>query len=215
MKKIGRPGKNEINRECKNTILRVAVDLIGSIGADAVTVRKVCEKADVSIGTFYHYFSDKNDLMMAFVREDSFDNFDLHTPLSDIAARITELYMHLIDKYREFGKDFMKSFYTTDNRALSAYLDEADGHFAKGTVMARSEKELDAAVAAGILRNDVNIHQIAMDACTIVKGCVFEWCLTEDSMDIQECLARIMHNYLAPYIRTAPSAIEYANENPV
>ena len=196
MKKSGRPGKNEANRACKEAILNATVDLIGSIGADAVTVRKVCEKADVSIGTFYHYFSDKNDLMMAFVREDSFDGFDLQTPLTDIAGRITELYMHLIERYQDLGRDFMKSFYTTGNQALSAYLDEVDGRFAEGTVMARSEKELDAAVIAGILQPDLNIHQIAMDVCTIVKGCVFEWCLTENRMNIQETLSRIMHRYL-------------------
>ncbi|MBQ8161614.1 MAG: TetR/AcrR family transcriptional regulator [Clostridia bacterium] len=201
MKKIGRPGKSEGNRECKETILKAAVELIGAIGADAVTVRKVCEKADVSVGTFYHYFSDKNDLMMAFVREESFDGFDLRTPLSDIAGRITELYMHLIGRYQEMGRDFMKSFYTTGNQALSAYLDEENGCFAPGTVMARSEKEMQDAKDLGILRGDVNIHETAMDVCTIVKGCVFEWCLTETRMEIQETLSRILHAYLSGCIR--------------
>lgn len=199
MKRSGRPCKNEINRECKEAILRAAVDLIGSIGADAVTVRKVCEKADVSIGTFYHYFSDKNDLMMAFVREESFDGFDLQTPLTDIAGRITELYMHLIDKYQELGRDFMKRFYTTDNQALSAYLDEENGCFAPGTVMARSEKEMRDAIVHGILPPDLNVHQTAMDVCTIVKGCVFEWCLTEERMDVQSTLSRILQKYLSDY----------------
>ncbi|MBQ9263950.1 MAG: TetR/AcrR family transcriptional regulator [Clostridia bacterium] len=197
MKKSGRPGKNEINRECKDAILEATVELIGSIGADAVTVRKVCEKADVSIGTFYHYFSDKNDLMMAFVREESFDGFDLETPLADIAGRLTELYMHLIGKYQELGRDFMRSFYTTGNQALSAYLDEENGHFAEGTVMARSEKEMLEAVKTGILPSDLNIHQIAMDVCTIIKGCVFEWCLTDARMGIEATLHRIICCYFS------------------
>lgn len=201
MKKSGRPGKNETNRECKDAILRATAALIGSIGADAVTVRKVCEKADVSIGTFYHYFSDKNDLMMAFVREESFDGFDLQTPLTDIAGRITELYMHVIGKYQELGGDFMKRFYTTDNQALSAYLDEENGCFAPGTVMARSEKEMRDAIQAGVLQSDLNIHQTAMDVCTIVKGCVFEWCLTGGHMEIQETLSRILQNYLSAYFQ--------------
>ena len=60
MKKSGRPGKNDENRSCKDLILKATTDLIVEIGADAVTVRKVIEKADVSTGTFYHYFADKN-----------------------------------------------------------------------------------------------------------------------------------------------------------
>ena len=200
MKKTGRPGKNDVSRECKDAILKAAVALIGEIGADAITVRKVIEKADVSTGTFYHYFADKNDLMMAFVREESFDGFVLQTPPDDVAGRQAELYMHLIGRYQALGKDFMKQFYTTDNQALSAYLDEEDGRFADGTVMARSEKELEICSKEGYLSVSVDMHQIAMDICTIVKGCVFEWCLTKERIEIQETLQRILRLYFASLV---------------
>lgn len=200
MKKTGRPGKNDASRECKGAILKATVALIEEIGADAVTVRKVIEKADVSTGTFYHYFKDKNDLMMAFVREESFDGFELETPPEDVAGRQVELYMHLIHRYQILGKDFMKQFYTTDNQALSAYLDEEDGRFADGTVMARSEKELEISASKGYLSDSANLHLIAMDVCTIVKGCVFEWCLTKERMEIQETLQRILHLYFAALV---------------
>ena len=197
MKKTGRPGKNDASRECRDAILKATVALIDDIGADAVTVRKVIEKADVSTGTFYHYFSDKNDLMMSFVREESFDDFDLKTPLKDVAGRQVELYMHLINRYQALGKNFMKRFYTTDNQALSAYLDEEDGRFADGTVMARSEKELELSAAQGYLSASADLHLIAMDVCTIVKGCVFEWCLTRECVEIQETLNRILRLYFS------------------
>ena len=195
MKKSGRPGKNDENRACKDAILKATTSLIEEIGADAVTIRKVIEKADVSTGTFYHYFADKNDLMMAFVREESFDGFALQTPIQDVAGRQAELYMHLINRYQALGKDFMKRFYTTDNQALSAYLDEEDGHFADGTIMARSEKELELSAAQGCLSASADLHLIAMDVCTIVKGCVFEWCLTKEYVEIPETLSRILRHY--------------------
>ena len=201
MKKIGRPGKNDANRECKDAILKATIALIEEIGADAVTVRKVIEKADVSTGTFYHYFADKNDLMMAFVREESFDAFELQTPVSDVAGRQAELYMHLIRRYQTLGKDFMKRFYTTDNQALSAYLDETIGQFAEGTVMARSEKELKTSAEQGYLSASVDHHLIAVDVCTIVKGCVFEWCLTNERMEIGQTLQRILNAYISAYKR--------------
>lgn len=203
MKKTGRPGKNDVSRECKNAILKATVSLIEEIGADTVTVRRVIEKADVSTGTFYHYFKDKNDLMMAFVREESFDGFELKTSLNDVAGRQVELYMHLIHRYQILGKDFMKQFYTTDNQALSAYLDEEDGCFADGTVMARSERELEICSKEGYLSVSVNRHQIAMDICTIVKGCVFEWCLTKEHIEIQETLHRILRLYFASLVHNS------------
>ena len=167
------------------------------------SLRKVIEKADVSTGTFYHYFTDKNDLMMAFVREESFEGFELETPLDDVAGRQTELYMHLIRRYQALGKDFMKQFYTTDNQALSAYLDEEDGRFLDGTVMARSEKELEICAKKGYLSASAELHLIAMDVCTIVKGCVFEWCLTKERMEIQETLHRILRLYFASLVHGA------------
>ncbi len=195
----GRPSKgNEQNS--KEKIINETVSIIRKKGADAVTVRDVCESAGLSIGTFYHYFRDKDDLMMHFLMETSFDTFELMAPLSNVAGRISELYMHLVDKYMDLGLDFMKSFYSTGNRSLSAYMGEVDGVFAPGTVMARSEEEMNAALAGGYLKSDADIHLICMDICTIVKGCVFEWCLNNGSMDIESALHRIIGLYLDIYL---------------
>ncbi len=196
--KCGRPAKGKESNS-RQTIIDTAISIIRKQGADAVTVRNVCTQADLSIGTFYHYFRDKDDLLMYFLRETSFDSFDLKTPLSDIAGRICELYMYLIRKYMELGLDFMKSFYSTGNRSLSAYMGETDGCFAPGTVMHRSEQEFGSAMEAGFIKEKTDAHTVCMDICTIVKGCVFEWCLNDGKPDIESILSRILHHYLAPY----------------
>jgi AcrR family transcriptional regulator len=194
----GRPAKGS-EQNSKEKIINEAVSIIRRKGADAVTVRDVCESAGLSIGTFYHYFRDKDDLMMHFLRETSFDSYEFLTPLSDIAGRITELYMHLIGKYMDLGLDFMKSFYSTSNQSLSAYMGEVNGAFASGTVMARSEAEMRNALSAGFIKADTDIHTVCMDICTIVKGCVFEWCLNDGRPDIESILHRILENYLRSF----------------
>ena len=138
---------------------------------------------------------------MYFLRETSFDSFELNTPISDISGRIAELYMHLIRRYMDLGLDFMKSFYSTGNRSLSAYMGEINGKFEPGTVMARSESELRIAKEQGVICKSADIHEICMDICTIVKGCVFEWCLTEGNMDISSALQRIVGNYLNQHLK--------------
>jgi hypothetical protein len=137
---------------------------------------------------------------MHFVREASFDSFVLETPPSDVAGRVCELYMHLIDRYLALGEEFMKSFYTTGNKALSAYMGQSDGCFAEGTVMARCEKELLAAQEQGYLKKEADAHTLSMDICTIVKGCVFEWCLNDGKPDIESSLNRILSNYMSNYL---------------
>ena len=194
--KRGRPPKSAEPKNTKQTLIDTTIALIRKYGADSITVRNVCEEAGLSIGTFYHHFQNKDDLLMYFVRETSFDSFELKTPLSDIAGRVFELYMHLIDRYLELGEEFMKSFYTTGNKALSAYMGQSDGCFAEGTVMARCERELLDAQRHGYLKKEADAHLMSMDICTIVKGCVFEWALDDGQMDIADALHRIISSYL-------------------
>ena len=197
--KRGRPSKASDPADAKQKLIDTTVELIKKYGADTITVRSVCEEAGLSIGTFYHHFQNKDDLLMYFVREASFDNFVLETPLADVAGRVCELYMHLIDRYLTLGEEFMKSFYTTGNKALSAYMGQENGCFADGTVMARCERELIDAREQGFLKKDADPHLLSMDICTIVKGCVFEWALDDGRMDIAESLRRIVKAYLETY----------------
>ena len=194
MKRCGRPLKKDNPEENKEKIILAAIALIETYGADYVTVRRVCEKAELSTGTFYYHFSNKDDLMMHFVRETSFENIKLHAP--DITERITELYMHLIKRYASLGIKFMKSFYTADNQALHVYMGEFDGKFATETIMARCEQELAEAQKNGQIKSDADIHSLSADICTIVKGCIFEWCLSEGKTDIEVTFGRILRLFL-------------------
>ena len=197
MNRRGRPKKAEAINDNKQKIIDTTIELVRRHGADAVTVRSVCEAAELSIGTFYHYFANKDDLLMYFVREASFDSFELATPLEDIAGRVAELYMLLIERYQSLGVDFMKQFYTTGNLALSAYMGASSDSFPKGTVTARCEAEVEAARQAGIVADETDVHQVSADVCTFVKGCVFEWFLGDGQMDIEAALLRILTRYFS------------------
>lgn len=44
--------------------IRSAVDkMVDSVGFDAMTIRDICKEVDITVGTFYHYFSSKNELL--------------------------------------------------------------------------------------------------------------------------------------------------------
>jgi len=199
-RKSGRPPKSD-GEASRQQMIDAAIKIIKEKGADAVTVRSVCQAADVGTGTFYFHFQNKDDLLMFFLREMPFETCELITPISDPAARSVELYMLLIHRYMELGLDFMKRFYSTGNKPLSAYLGEEEGRFPKGTVMARNETDMLLAKKAGVIKADADAHQISMDICTIVKGCVFEWCLTDGKIEIRETLSRILSAYLRRYMK--------------
>lgn len=196
MKKCGRPPKKDNPEENKEKVMTAAIALIEEHGADYITVRRVCERADVATGTFYYHFKNKDELLIQFVRGTSFSEIELNTPLSDIAGRITELYLHLICKYTALGVKFMKSFYTPGNQALHNYMGETNGKFAEDTVMARCEMELVAAQRAGYLKENTDAHKVSADICTIVKGCIFEWCLSDGEILLEDMVRRILRAYV-------------------
>lgn len=72
-----------------------------------------------------------------------------------------------------------------------------DVQFAEGTVMERCERELLSAQESGIIDKNADAHILSADICTIVKGCVFEWCLNGGDMKINQVLGRIIGNYLS------------------
>ena len=73
--KSGRPTKQTAaeKEESKQLIINAAVKLISKKGADFITVRNVCREADIGTGTFYYHFKNKDDLLMYFLREISFE----------------------------------------------------------------------------------------------------------------------------------------------
>ena len=48
----------------RNQILKVAVGLFRKNGYHATTMREICEKANVNLGSFYNYFGSKKDILV-------------------------------------------------------------------------------------------------------------------------------------------------------
>ena len=196
VRKAGRPSKSIEPVDTKKRILDAAIRLIRQRGIEAVTLNNILNESGLSNGTFYHHFRNIDDLMITIVKDLSFDSLELATPLEQFPDRICELYDHLIDHYLNLGVEFMKRFYTTRNQGLAAYMCETDGHFAEGTAMARCEQEVEAAILAGILKPDTDPHELSADICTIVKGCLFDWAMSDLTIDVRENMRRILRRYL-------------------
>ena len=197
----GRPLKSDAAPNSREAIIKAAASLIARQGTKNITVRAICGKAGVSTGTFYYFFKDKDALIMSFIMDTPFEGAELSCPLEDIGGRIAELYMLLIRRYISFGRDFVRSFYNPANKVLSAYMGENGGTFAQGSVMARSEQELNDALAAGIitLPDGMTAHKLAAGLCTIVKGCVFEWCLNDEAVDVESMAEWLIRSCMYRY----------------
>ncbi len=63
MPKLSDKRKEVLDKMMHNDICNAAVAIIKEKGLDALTMSKVAERADVSKGTLYNYFKDKDELL--------------------------------------------------------------------------------------------------------------------------------------------------------
>jgi AcrR family transcriptional regulator len=55
--------------ETRKKLMRAALELFTQKGLDATTITDITEKADLGKGTFYRYFTDKNEVMAALLQD--------------------------------------------------------------------------------------------------------------------------------------------------
>ena len=90
-RRAGRPKREDANPDMRQSFIDAAIDILKTEGAEQVTVRNVCERAGASVGTYYHYFKNKDDLLTYFVGEAAYGEVVLQTPFTDLAGRMIEL----------------------------------------------------------------------------------------------------------------------------
>lgn len=207
MKKCGRPPKDASDADSRQIIIDAAINLIRSEGAASITVRNICEKSNLSTGTFYHCFKNKDELLMQFIKDGLFFDEDFGKTISEPVEYVAALYMQLISEYRKLGISFMKNFYSCSNTALSAYMGQTNQSFSPNTIMYVCEQQLKKFQEEGKIHADEDVHEISEDICTIVKGCVFEWCICDGEMDIEKTLRRILGRYFSNIYQKADNKL--------
>ncbi|AEY67217.1 TetR/AcrR family transcriptional regulator [Clostridium sp. BNL1100] len=170
----------------KNKIYRCGENLIRKYGFDVVTVEQISKKAGVSVGTYYHYFESKMDLLREiFNKADKYFLEQVEGNLTETACkkRIVEFF----DIYAEYtlkdGIDVIKKFYTSENKMFIV-----DGR--------GMQNVLTNIIIAGQKSNEIN-NDTAPETLTkmlfvVARGIIFDWCLYDGKTDLKAEMKKIM-----------------------
>ena len=91
--------------------IRTTVDkLVDKKKFEDITIREICSEVGITVGTFYNYFSSKNDLLLdRYIRYmDFFENY-YNDSLSEMDE--IEALKHIIDKYIYYAKGRVFAIY--------------------------------------------------------------------------------------------------------
>lgn len=175
--------------QTRENIIAAARTLLRQAGYEQLTVRNVCQLADVSNGTFYHFFRSKDDLMSVFLRWEDAPVFSWEEN-GDLLEYIIDVYMQLLDRYFDLGLDFSTQFFTASNQAFNF-------RTRKGTfALDLYAQPLREAQALGYVTQNRNIDEILADMQAIVIGNIFEWGVFGGNFNVKGNLSRMLRSYL-------------------
>ena len=158
-------------------LLDTSLEMMQKNGYQSVTVRDICAKADVSVGTFYSYYPSKTDLFLdIYKRADDFfaDTVAVKVRGCNAKERIVDFFGYYAQLNVDTGVDL-----------LSVLFNPEKSWFAQKRPM---HKVLADIVSAGLARKELvsgmSEAQIADYLFTIARGCCYNWCINGGKTDL-------------------------------
>lgn len=196
--KIEKTPRQLRTEQVKASIIQATMNIIREYGMEYVTVSNVCKAASVSVGSFYHHFGGKEELLAQYLEEafrrcsDSFEEITGH----DVIENILQYYAFYNKFLLEQGFEFIRNFYTNTNKGLYCHRNYLLGSKSYGPMIETIDHILQQAKNDGYLTEDCNIEQLIYDLSILEKGILFDWCLCDGEYDLIEQATRIIKNYL-------------------
>ncbi len=181
----------------KNRIISSVIKLIHETNYEKASVRVICDYAQISIGTFYHYFKDKSELLQCILRQ-----IDIYL-VTDIVP--------LLNCKTEAGnlKLFTAAFATDTQNTGTLY----GGVISSPTVpLADTPADIERehsrplyTIPAGIIRRgqttgefrcDYTPEQLVDKLVMCLRGCSMEWARRNCSYDIRQYVSDFTDMFL-------------------
>ncbi len=118
MAKVNPAGGEFLTRKGKQTqqaIIDAVVALIRSKGFAETTVKDICAEAGVGVGTFYHYFQSKVEVLLSFIGEENAEllAFYAQTDKTSYGDAILAVMNRYLDLYFIKGPELVAQIYST------------------------------------------------------------------------------------------------------
>lgn len=184
----GKYRKSDITRE---RIFRAAMAVMGEKGYQGATIREICERANVAVGSFYRYFQAKPDLLRS-VYDAGDERMQAEAPELSEASWMTRISAFVTNYARlnaETGLSTMRILYNPENT-----------WFARTRPMQRKLESLIAgAQAAGELQQLPDAEEMTEFLFVCMRGICYDWCIADGTYDLEERMTHQMSILLSAF----------------
>ncbi|MBN1655396.1 MAG: TetR/AcrR family transcriptional regulator [Deltaproteobacteria bacterium] len=165
--------------ETRNQIYDAAIELMDRKGYENITIAEIAKKANVSVGSFYHYFKSKNDILVEIFKRGD-DYF-----AREVAAKLgTESSPKDIVTYFDYYARFCLDTGLATDRQI--YRPTVKPFIKKGRPMLVI---LNSIITRGQQRGEISKEMSAEEITTMLfvfaRGLLFDWCLRDGKYDLR------------------------------
>lgn len=178
----------------KNRIFETANELIEKKGYNQVTIREICKQAEVAKGTFYHYFSAKEDIILEIYKKvDKYYDELIKKGFSsdDQVQKIIEVVTYKAIYVQKCKIDKVKEVY-------KAQMEVGNNFFI--SKQRSSYKILYNIIEKAQANNEFKTNQTAAELTKIiglsVRGVIYDWCINNGSYDLETYLKKYIKNII-------------------
>lgn len=178
--------------ETKRHIFHTALRLLDERGFEAIKVRDIVEAANVSVGTFYHYYTTKLDVFYeTYQIADEYFDQQVRPILTQAAAR--ERLRVFFDEYAKYsseitGLSLTKVLYNSNNHCFNRSAD-------RGMLQVLLE-QVRLGVDEGAFSAGESPEDIAQFMIVAARGLVYHWCTRDGDYPLRPAMARYVSRLL-------------------
>ncbi|MDC7126602.1 MAG: TetR/AcrR family transcriptional regulator, partial [Spirochaetales bacterium] len=172
--------------ETKIRITRTALELFKSRGFNDVTVRDICSSASISIGSFYHHFESKEEIINTAHKqldklwEERIANFKYQ---KNVKENILYLFEEAGMVMQELGWEMTAHSYVHLLTSLKKYATQTDRPI---------YVHLRSVIAVGILEDyfkpETDVETLTNLLVRSARGVLFDWCLNDGEYSLPQKL---------------------------
>ena len=180
---LNSPQLSKKAQKTRDHVLDISLELMKQHGYQNITVRDICSKADISVGTFYAYFPSKTDLFLdIYKKADDYFSETVAVKVSGDNAkeRIKDFFRYYARLNKDTGIDLIRVLYNPDN-----------SWFSRKRPMQRLLADIIAAgMARAELKTDLSESEMVDYLFTIARGCCYNWCIHAGKTDLEEQIVK-------------------------
>ena len=167
--------------------MQAAIELFKKSGFQNVSIEEITTAAEVSRGSFYVYYKNKDDLLAAYLLSLDENYYGYYQTVlcgpecagKSCLEKLSRYMKYSMKVLSECGPDLLRVYYAYLTRDTNAWATKDRSYFPILETLLHSGQE------DGCIRRDISIEQLESMSLCLTRGLTLEWCASPEPIPIE------------------------------